>query len=301
MSKLPARPSLASLRKQAKSLLTGRRIRARALAEILLDAGADPNDSQGLYNCHFSPSNEWLKLLLSHGLTADAPVNADNPSEESTLNFLLAQAVRAGLVNRVRLLLEHGADALGRDNRYTHRTYVSNAVLSGHGDVLDLLVAHGAPRPDLSMKDRFRMAIVRGDAGEAKRLLSEHAGLSRQPGLLVQLAQTNRLDAVRLLLDLGADPNAMAMNGRGALHEAAWAGHREMIEILMDRGRAFGRAKRGARRHACRIRASCGTFGAERLSSGTLAGRVRSRGIRLDGKVGVRSGGGASAGRADQE
>jgi len=41
--------------------------------------------------CHFSPSNEWLELLLSRGLTADAPVNPDNPAEESTLNFLLAR------------------------------------------------------------------------------------------------------------------------------------------------------------------------------------------------------------------
>jgi ankyrin repeat protein len=210
--------------------------RARELAKILLDAGADPNDSQGLYNCHFSPGNEWLELLLSRGLTPESPVNPDNPAEESTLNFLLAQAVQAGLVDRVRLLLEHGADASGRDNRYTRRTYVSNAVLNGHGDVLDLLVAYGAPRPDLSMEDRFRMAVVGGDASEARRLLSGQASLSRQPALLVQLAQTNRLDVVRLLLDLGADPNAMAMNGRGALHEAAWAGHREMLELLMDRG-----------------------------------------------------------------
>ncbi len=52
----------------------------------------------------------------------------------------------------------------------------------------------------------------------------------------MQLAQANRLDAVRLLLDLGTDPNAMAVNGRGALHEAAWAGHREMLELLLDHG-----------------------------------------------------------------
>ncbi|HZD51410.1 MAG TPA: ankyrin repeat domain-containing protein, partial [Woeseiaceae bacterium] len=233
--------------------------RARELAEILLDAGADPNDSQGLYNCHFSPSNEWLELLLSRGLTADAPVNPDNPAEESTLNFLLAQAVRAGLIDRVRLLLAHGADASGRDRRYTHRTYVSNAVLSGHGNVLDLLVAHGAPRPGLSMEDRFRMAVVGGEADEAKRLMFEDPGLSRQPDLLVQLAQTNRPDAARLLLDLGADPNAMATDGRGALHEAAWAGHREMIELLLDRGarldvrsRAHGGTPVGYAHHAGR-------------------------------------------------
>lgn len=210
--------------------------RARELAELLLDAGADPNDSQALYNCHFSSSDEWLKLLLAHGLTADAPANPANPAKESTLDFLLGQAVQAGLIGRVRLLLEHGANASGREDRYTHRTHVANAVMAGQGDIVDLLVAHGAPRPNLSTADRFRMAVVCGDTGEARRLASENAGLSRQPALLVRLAQSNRLDAVRLLLDLGADPNAMTMNGRVALHEATWAGYREMIDLLMEQG-----------------------------------------------------------------
>lgn len=160
----------------------------------------------------------------------------------------------------MRLLLEHGADASGRDDRYTRRTHVANAVLAGHGDVLDLLVAHGAPRPTLSTADRFRMAVVGGDADAAKRLLSGQPGLSRQPGLLVRLAQSNRLDAVRLLLDLGADPNELAMNGRGALHEAAWAGHRETIELLLERGahldlrsRAHGGTAVGYAHHAGRL------------------------------------------------
>lgn len=210
--------------------------RARELADLLLDAGADPNDSQALYNCHFSSSDEWLKLLLAHGLTADARVNPAKPEQESTLDFLLGQAVQAGLAARVRLLLDHGANASGREDRYTHRSHVANAVSAGHGDILELLVAHGAPRPNLTAADRFRMAVVTGDASEARRLASEDGALSRQPALLVRLAQSNRLDAVRLLLDLGADPNAMTMNGRVALHEAAWAGHREMIDLLMERG-----------------------------------------------------------------
>lgn len=234
--------------------------RAHDLAEVLLKAGADPNDSQGLYNSHFSARNDWLELLLSRGLTADAPVNPDNPAEESTLNFLLSQAVQAGFVDRVSLLLEHGADASGRDDRYTGRTYVENAVIGGHGEILELLVAHGAPRPTLSTADRFRMAVVGGDADEARRLQSENAGLARQPGLLVRLAQMNRLDAVSLLLDLGADPNEQAATGRGALHEAAWGGHREMIELLMARGarldvrsRAHGGTPVGYAHHAGRF------------------------------------------------
>jgi ankyrin repeat protein len=200
-----------------------------------------------------------IELLLAHGLTAESPANPDNPAQESTLDFLLGRAVQAGLAERVRLLLEHGADAAGREDRYTHRTHVANAVMCGHRDVLDVLVAHGAPRPDLSNADRFRMAIMGGDADEARRLLSEDARLGRQPALLIRIAQSNRLDAARLLLDLGADPNAMSINGRGALHEAAWAGHREMIDLLMERGarldirsRAHGGTPVGYAHHAGR-------------------------------------------------
>lgn len=38
------------------------------LARLLLDAGADPNDSQGLYNRMFGSSDDHLRLLLSYGL-----------------------------------------------------------------------------------------------------------------------------------------------------------------------------------------------------------------------------------------
>lgn len=37
----------------------------------LLDAGADPNDGQTLYNRHFRSGDEHLRLLLSYGLGSD--------------------------------------------------------------------------------------------------------------------------------------------------------------------------------------------------------------------------------------
>jgi ankyrin repeat protein len=210
--------------------------RAREIAELLLGAGADPNDSQALYNCHFTPGTEWLELLLSHGLTADAPTNPDDPTEETTLNYQLGAAVRTGNTDATRLLLQHGADASGRDDRYTERSYVENVVTNGYGDILELLVSHGSEQPELTAADRFRFAVVAGNAEEAERLSSENPAVMDQPGLLVGLAGGNRHDAAQLLLELGTDPNGMNGNGRGALHEAAWSGHREMIDLLLEHG-----------------------------------------------------------------
>ena len=48
---------------------------ARELLLLLLAAGANPNESQGLYNTHFRPDDAWLELLLANGLTSTAPAN----------------------------------------------------------------------------------------------------------------------------------------------------------------------------------------------------------------------------------
>jgi hypothetical protein len=77
---------------------------ARALVELLLDAGADPDDEQALYNMHFLRDDGWLELLLARGLR-----------EQSRLEYLLGAAVKQGFANRVALLLAHGASAHARD------------------------------------------------------------------------------------------------------------------------------------------------------------------------------------------
>jgi hypothetical protein len=41
---------------------------AQELATLLLDAGADPNDSQTLYNRHFEENDDHLILLFEYGL-----------------------------------------------------------------------------------------------------------------------------------------------------------------------------------------------------------------------------------------
>src|SRR5215470_9767656 len=83
---------------------------ARALVELLLDAGADPNDEQALYNMHFLRDDSWLELLLARGLR-----------EQARLDYLLGASVKQGFANRVALLLAHGASPSERDF-YNKRT-----------------------------------------------------------------------------------------------------------------------------------------------------------------------------------
>ncbi len=180
--------------------------RARELADLLLDAGADPNDSQGLYNSMFTPGNEWLELLLSRGLTSTHRTDPDGDSPITTLNYQLSPAIQRGFTERVELLLNHGADAANRDEWYGGGTHVEEALKVGEGGILDFLVQHGAPEPELTPDDRYRIAVMQGDEAEARRCLETDPDLSDQTDLLVTAAHHGRLEAVRLLIDLGADP-----------------------------------------------------------------------------------------------
>jgi len=74
----------------------------RALVELLLDAGADPNDEQALYNMHFLRDEGWLELLLARGLR-----------ERARLDYLLGASVKQGFAERVALLPAHGASSSG--------------------------------------------------------------------------------------------------------------------------------------------------------------------------------------------
>ena len=208
---------------------------ARGLAEMLLDAGADPNDAQGLYNTMFRPDNRWLRLLLDRGLTASDRINWKTRDRVGTLDFLLGHAATKGFADRVELLLRHGADARGR-SYYDGRTHYENALLNGFGDIAAMLQRAGAAPAEMGAEDRFRAACMSGDEAAARAALKAAPQSLSDPKTLHTAASLGNVAAVRCLLSLGTDANATAKDGTTALHHAGWNDRRKVAEVLVAHG-----------------------------------------------------------------
>jgi len=228
--------------------------RRDALARLLLDAGADPNDGQALYNRHFRPDDGHLELLFEYGLGTDkggpwyARLGERLASPRRLLVEELWSAARKGYFDRVRLLVAHGADvhAAGRrDGRTPYRA----ASLADHGEIAEYLAAHGAAREPLSEDDAFEAACVGGRREDALALLRRDPGLRERLGrhgrirLLHRAVELRRLDAVRLMAELGFELSAPTEHdGVGMLlattplHNAAWMGDLAMVRLLLELG-----------------------------------------------------------------
>lgn len=217
-----------------------------ALARLLLQAGADANDGQALYNTMFTPDSSCLRMLLEHGLTKDHRNNwlIEEDSEllandSQTLGYQLEWAARNHHIERAKLLVAHGADV---QREVEGRSLYEWAWLTGHPDLAQHLADHGANVVDLSAAERFAGLCMSGDGQAVAAALAEHPALVSQtqqamPDLLVDAAAANRTDAVRTMLDAGFDPNQPSVT---PLHQAAFHGQLAMAKLLVARGADVG-------------------------------------------------------------
>jgi ankyrin repeat protein len=222
-----------------------------SLVRLVLEAGADPNDGQALYNRMFEPGNDHLELLFEFGLgTGDGgPWRRrldvlDTPGE--MVRGQLAWAITHGMTERVQLLVSHGVDVASRFDGGA--TTTSMAATTGHADLVDYLVAHGAPPLDLDPADAFIAAVLAADRAALDRLGSEHPGLADQvrsvrPALITWAAACGRPAAVEILAELGFDVNAKGRTDvpsdqpwQTALHKAAEDGNLELARTLLRLG-----------------------------------------------------------------
>jgi hypothetical protein len=233
----------------------------RALARVLLDAGAEPNDAQALYNRMFAAGNEHLELLFEYGLGRGdggpwrARIGDLGGSPEDLLRTQLRWAVEHDQFERVRLLAEHDVDV---HSPYLDggpawrpgdgRTPVELALLNGNARIADYLVGRGATPPEPDPVSDLIAAAMRADAVAVHRIRDAHPGAvegarSARPGLMVWAAAQAPAAAVDLLADLGFDVNALGRSDapveqpwETALHQSAGAGDADLTRRLLALG-----------------------------------------------------------------
>ena len=224
---------------------------SQALARLLLEAGADPNDGQALYNRMFEPGNDHLELLFEFGLGTEdgGPWRRrlgdalDSPAE--MVRGELAWAITHGMTERVHLLVSHGVDVTAPLHGVTA---TSMAATTGHADLVDYLVGHGAPPPDLTPSDAFTAAVLAADRAWLERLLAADPGLAghmraARPALITWATAVGNAAAVEILAELGFDVNAKGRTDvpgdqpwQTALHHAAGDGNLELAQTLLRLG-----------------------------------------------------------------
>ncbi|MEM1264402.1 MAG: ankyrin repeat domain-containing protein [Pseudomonadota bacterium] len=218
-----------------------------AFARLVLEAGANPNESQGAYNRCFSPDNTHLDLMLEYGLKDSDPsnwwqaVDGARPDTHRTMHWNLIIALRWGFAERARLLIEHGVDITTPDtNSYPTFTEgftpYQSALLRGLPEIAELIKSKGGDASPLPERAQFYAACMSGDLETAQRLKSAHMGHSTgtEAEMLREAAGNGRLDAVRTMIALGFE-----LSPRGSqtpLHAAAWRGQVAVLEVLLAAG-----------------------------------------------------------------
>jgi ankyrin repeat protein len=207
-------------------LLTAVNNRNYRVAEFLIERGADVN---------LANKGGWTPLYLA---TDNRNIEGgDYPVPKADLDHL----------QLVELLLGKGADPNARvkDNTLTRTIFTMQwffedgatpfvrAAQSSDTRLMTLLLKHGADPA---------ATTTNGD-----NALTASGGIGWVDGVTYERSAKENLEAIRMLLDLGLDPNHANNEGRTPLMGAALKGRPDVIELLVERGAKLDTRDRGSR------------------------------------------------------
>ncbi|HZI80908.1 MAG TPA: ankyrin repeat domain-containing protein [Vicinamibacterales bacterium] len=207
-------------------LLTAVNNRNYRLALLLLERGADVNRPN---------KGGWTPLYLA--VDNRNIEGGDYPVPRPDLDHL----------DLIKALLAKGANpnAKVKDNTLTRTIFTMQwffedgatpfirASQSSDVTLMKLLLEHGADP---------KAVTTNGDSA-----LTAAAGIGWVDGVTYERSPAENLEAVRVLLDLGVDPNHANNEGRTPLMGAALKGRPDVVKLLVDRGGKLDTRDRGSR------------------------------------------------------
>jgi ankyrin repeat protein len=182
----------------------------RAVSNLLLDRGANPNlvgaGYTALHAAVLRGDADLVKNLLAHGARVDATLQHGTPTIRAGSGFVLPE----NLTGATPLLLASKFLEL---------------------EICRLLIARGANIRATLSDGTTAMMLAAG-------LLSQGPLFDRRGRitLLRTADEPAALQAVKLLVERGLDPNAVNERGETALHGAAARGYPQVVKLLVDRG-----------------------------------------------------------------
>jgi ankyrin repeat protein len=206
------------------------------LVNALLRAGADPNlrnrvGAPPILAAATNGNAEILEALLAAGADPNIKVSMTDDTP-------LMLAARTGKIPAVEVLLAHGANVNDQES-WGLTTPLMWAVAENHADVARLLIAHGA-------NIEARTVYVPPDTGrgfegaQPRDRRDEEVGpvifASGEFTPLLIAAREGHLASTRVLVEAGADINALAADGKNALGLAIFNGGYAVAEYLVDNG-----------------------------------------------------------------
>jgi len=207
-------------------LLTATQNRHYKIGAYLLDHGANPNikNNGGWSPLYLATDNrnieggdypvrkpdmdhlDFIKLLLAK----NADVNVRVCGTQSTATTCVGDSTETRTNFTMQWLNEDGATPFLR------------AAQSSDTELMKLLLAHGADPKIMTQRNVTALAVA--------------SGIAWVEGVTYEWSREQNDETVKMLLDLGLDPNVHDEDGRTSLHGAAHKGRNEIIQMLVDHG-----------------------------------------------------------------